>query len=305
MTALDALKDATRFLQKYGVEDAAREAETIVVHCLGTDRAAFFRDNPDITKDVIKKIYAFLKRRAKREPLQYILGFIDFLGLKIKVGKGVLIPRPETEFLAEEAIKTVKREVLGIMCKSKISEQIPNSSLVTHHSSLNIIDLCTGSGCLALALAKAFPDAQVYGTDISGAAIKYAKRNAEVNDIKNVTFLKGSLFEPLKKSFTFDLIISNPPYIKKDDVKTLQPEIKDWEPIEALDGGEDGLDYYRLIIPRAKNYLKDSRYLMLELGLSQADAIREIAEDAGFKDTSFIKDYAGIERITVAKNTLQ
>jgi len=308
MKALDKLKDAAEFLKRYGIQDAAREAETILVHCLGTDRTTFFRDNPDIPKNVIEKIDAFLDRRSKREPLQYILGYVDFLGIRIRVGKGVLIPRPETELLAEEAIKAVKREALGVMCKPKTSEQISNSSLITHHSSLFILDLCTGSGCLALALAKEFPDAQVYGTDISEVAIEYSQENAEINGIKNVTFLKGSLFEPLREVFTvhhslltFDLIVSNPPYIKKDDIKTLQPEIRDWEPIVALDGGEDGLNYYRAIIPESRNHLKDKGCLILELGISQADAVREVAEHAGFRDISFRKDYAGIERMIIAK----
>jgi release factor glutamine methyltransferase len=308
MKALDKLKEATRFLEESGIEDADREAETIIVHCLETDRTALLRDNPLITKNVIGKIDESLKRRSKREPLQYIVGYVDFLGMKIKVGKGVLIPRPETELLVEEAIKTVKREALGVMCKPKTAEQISNSSLITHHSPLFILDLCTGSGCLALALAKEFPDAKVYGTDISEVAIEYAEKNAEINGVKNVTFLKGSLFEPLGELFTiyhslltFDLIISNPPYIKKGDIKTLQPEIQDWEPVEALDGGEDGLHYYRLIIPGSRNYLKDGGCIILELGISEADEVREVAEHAGFKDFSFRKDYAGIERIIIAK----
>jgi release factor glutamine methyltransferase len=312
MKALDKLKEATRFLEESGIEDADREAETIIVHCLETDRTALLRDNPLITKNVIGKIDESLKRRSKREPLQYIVGYVDFLGMKIKVGKGVLIPRPETELLVEEAIKTVKREALGVMCKPKTAEQISNSSLITHHSPLFILDLCTGSGCLALALAKEFPDAKVYGTDISEVAIGYAEKNAEINGIKNVTFLKGSLFEPLRELFTlyhllstFDLIVSNPPYIKKADIRTLQPEIKNWEPVEALNGGEDGLHYYRAIIPESRNYLKDGGCIMLELGINEGDAVRELAKHAGFKDISFRKDYAGIERIIIAKIILQ
>jgi release factor glutamine methyltransferase len=302
MKALEKLKEATRFLEESGLEDAVREAEIILIHCLGTDRTAFFRDNPEIPKHVTEKINECLKRRSKREPLQYILGSLDYLGIKIKVGKGVLIPRPETELLAEEALKTVTSYELQVTSKDK------NSSLVTRRQSLSILDLCTGSGCLALALAKEFPHADVYGTDISEVAIRYAKENAEINGIKNVIFLKGSLFEPLRELFTihsslftFDLIISNPPYIKTNDIKTLQPEIKDWEPIVALDGGEDGLDYYRLIILEAKNYLIKNGYLMLELGMSQAAEVRRIAENAGFTDISFKKDYAGIERIMIAK----
>jgi len=169
---------------------------------------------------------------------------------------------------------------------------------------LRILDLCTGSGCIALALAKAFPDAEIYGIDTSGAAIHYAEENAKNNGIQNVTFLKGSLFEPLTKKLTsrishlaFDLIISNPPYIKKGDIITLQPEVRDWEPDDALNGGEDGLEYYREIMSEAKNYLKRDGLLMSEIGIDQAEAVKEIARGAGFENISLKKDYAGIDRI--------
>ncbi|MDH5768828.1 MAG: peptide chain release factor N(5)-glutamine methyltransferase, partial [Nitrospirota bacterium] len=156
--------------------------------------------------------------------------------------------------------------------------------------------------------ARAFPDAYVYGTDTSEIAINYAKENAKINGITNVTFLKGNLFEPIAQLIThhpslitFNLIISNPPYIRRDEIKNLRPEIKDWEPVEALDGGEDGLGYYRIIIPEAKNYLKEGGYLMFELGIGQADSVRKMVEDPGFTDILLIKDYAGIERILRAK----
>jgi release factor glutamine methyltransferase len=321
MKALNKLKVATKFLEESGIQDAAKEAETILVHCLGTDRTTFFRDNPIISESVLEKIDAFLDRRSKREPLQYILGYVDFLGIRIRVGKGVLIPRPETELLAEIAIRTIRSQQSNQPSLISNPPSPPHPPLTRggqrggnednggiSDSSLFVLDLCTGSGCLALALAKEFPHAQVYGTDISEVAIEYAQKNAEINGIKNVTFLKGSLFEPLRELFTvhhsvltFDLIISNPPYIKKNDIATLQPEVKDWEPVEALDGGEDGLNYYRAIIPESKNYLKDRGCLILELGISQADEVREVAEHAGFQDISFRKDYAGIERIMVAK----
>ena len=276
MNALDKLRKSKEFLEKFSIKDATRNAELIIAHCLGIDRASLYRDNPIITEDLISKADEFLRRRAKKEPLQYILGFTEFYGLRIKVGSGVLIPRPETELLVEEAIK-----------------------LFTVHCSLfTVLDLCTGSGCLALALAKEFPEAKVYGADTSEVAIRYAKENVELNHINNVTFLKGNLFEPLK-TLVFDLIVSNPPYISKDDIKNLQLEVRDWEPVEALDGGIDGLDYYRMIISGARGYLKGNGYLILELGAGQSDAVRKMAEDEGFKNISLVKDYAGIERIFI------
>jgi len=301
MRAFDKLKEAIKLLEGSGIEDASREAEIILAHCLGMDRTVLFRDNPVINEDELKKVNEFLKRRSRREPLQYILGYVDFYGLKIKVGKGVLIPRPETELLVEEALKVIRSQRINSSSPphpplTKGGQEggkggtggITNSSLVTRHSSLSVLDLCTGSGCLAIALARKFPDAQVYGTDISEVAIRYAKENAKPNCINNVTFLKGNLFEPIAQLVTFNLIVSNPPYIKRDDIKNLQPEIKEWEPVEALDGGEDGLDYYRAVIPKAKDYLKDGGNLMLELGISQADAVRKFAEQAGFVNISLI-----------------
>jgi release factor glutamine methyltransferase len=291
------LKEATEFIKQYGIEDANRNAEIIVSRCLGTDRTVLYRDNPEIHEGQLEKIDKFLKRRSKREPLQYILGYVDFYGLKIKVGKGVLIPRPETELLAEEAIKIVRQ---------KLNPPLPPFSK-GGSGGISILDLCTGSGCLALALAKEFPDAKVYGTDTSENAIRYAKENAELNCINNVTFLEGNLFDPIEElvtrhpsPVTFDLIVSNPPYIRRDDIRNLQLEIKGWEPVEALDGGEDGLDYYRTIIPEANGYLKEGGYLILEIGADQSRGVRRIAEGAGFVNICLIKDYAGIERIFVA-----
>lgn len=270
-------------LEKNGVNDADREAEIIVSHALGTNRVSLYSDSPDIPEECILQIDQFVRRRISREPLQYILGYTEFYGIKIMLGAGVLIPRPETELLVEAAIKII-------------------SKFEGRSSKFKIIDLCTGSGCIALALARRFTDTKVYGTDISEAALGYAGKNARINSITNVTFLNGSLFDPLRKHLRFDLIISNPPYIRRQDIKDLQPEIKDWEPVEALDGGEDGLDYYRAIIPEAGNYLKKHGCLMFELGIHHAKAVRKIAEDEGFRNISLIKDYAGIDRILIAKN---
>jgi len=292
MKALDLLRTTKECLEQSSIEDAVREAETIIAHCLTTDRTTLYRDNPQIPRDLAMKIDSIVERRTKREPLQYILGHVDFLGLKIKVGRGVLIPRPETEILAEEAIKTVKRKLLGVR------KTFPHTSRFTP---LRFLDLCAGSGCLALSLAREFRDVQVYGTDTSATAIQYAQENAASNGIKNIIFMKGSLFEPVKE-LTFDLIVSNPPYIKSNDIKDLQPEIKDWEPQDALNGGKDGLDYYRFIISSASNYLNKEGYLMLEIGINQADAVKCMAEDAVLKDIILIKDYSGIDRILIAKN---
>ncbi len=286
MTAIDKLKEVSAFLKSKGIEDAAKESEIILTHCLDIDKTVLYRDNPVLSEDNIKSIDKILGRRAQREPLQYILGNVEFYGLKIKVGQGVLIPRPETELLAEEVIRL----------------------FTVHCSPFTVLDLCTGSGCLALAIAKHFPDAEVYGSDISKDAIRYAKENAGLNGIRNAVFLKGSLFEPLKQimfsgvqSFKFDVIVSNPPYIRSGDMPNLQPEINKWEPRNALNGGEDGLSYYRKILSEARGYLMISGVIFLEIGEGQAEEVSVIAMQNGFCNISVIKDYAGIERIVSAR----
>jgi release factor glutamine methyltransferase len=283
--ALEKVRIAGEVLREAGIEHPLRDAELIVAHCLRVSRTNLFRDDPEIGANDLAEIEKSVGRRAGREPLQYILGYTEFLGLIVRVGPGVLIPRPETELLAEEAIRTVR-------------------AFKTGHAKLKILDLCTGSGCIALSLAREFHDAEVYGTDTSEAAIRYSEENARRNNLRNALFLHGSLFEPVRRitpsrmsEILYDLVISNPPYIRTGDMKNLQPEIGDWEPKDALDGGEDGLDYYRTIIPQAKEYLKREGALMFEIGIDQAERVKEIAKDSGYQHTAVRKDYAGIDRI--------
>ncbi len=275
MRLLDTIQSSSDYLEKSGVVDPLVDAELMALHAAGMDRLSAYMDNPEIDRKLISKINRLVKRRADGEPLQYILGHVDFLGLQLRVGKGVLIPRPETELLVEETIKRVKGQ----------------------GSRVKILDLCTGSGCIALALAKEFPAAEVYATDVSAKAVKYAKGNADSNGIKNITFLKGPLFEPLERGMRFEVITTNPPYIKTTDIAGLQREVREWEPIMALNGGEDGLDFYRQILSKAAGYLKDNGCIVLELGFGQSEAVAEIAGNSGFKNISVKKDFAGIDRI--------
>jgi release factor glutamine methyltransferase len=289
MKALEKLNEVSKTLAPRGIEAAEKEAELLIRYGLNISPVDLYRDNPELNDKQILAIEEIVNRRSRREPLQYILGYTDFLGLKILVGHGVLIPRPETELMAEYAIKEITNYKL----------QITN-----RNSSLSILDLCTGSGCLALALAKEFPDAKFYGTDISRAAINYARKNGDINKIKNVSFFEGHLFEPVSSGTSeqlFDFIISNSPYIKTNDIKDLQPEIREWEPINALDGGQDGLDYYRRIIPAAQKFLKDNGILMLELGAGCANDVAGMCERTGYTQIETEKDLAGIERIITAR----
>lgn len=307
MRAIDGLREVSAALKGYGIEDSHKEAEIIFTQCMEIEKVALYRDNPPLSLSQTEEIKKILERRGKREPLQYIIGNVDFYGLKIKVGPGVLIPRPETELIVEEAIKAVASHELRVISKNKRqdselrtpnSEQ--NSSLVTRHSSLRILDLCTGSGCLALALAREFPEAEVFGVDVSEKALEYALMNAGINDIRNITLMKGDLYDPVKGR-KFDIIVSNPPYIRKEDICTLQPEIRGWEPLDALDGGEDGLHFYRNIFSAARDYLCSGGIILIEVGRGEADDAAGIAEDCGLRCLSVIRDYSGIKRVLIFK----
>lgn len=277
MKALDCLKEISRILASFGIESPYKEAEIILAECAEMERTRIYRDNPALPAWTIDKIREFLKRRGRREPLQYIIGHAEFCGMTINVGPGVLIPRPETELLVEEAVKTAGNQ------RSEVSGQ------------MNILDLCTGSGCIALAIAKQLPESSVYGTDISERALKYAEENARLNDIRNVTFLQGSLFEPVQ-GMRFDLIVSNPPYIKNSALIYLQPEIKEWEPAEALAGGEDGMKFYRKILQASAGHLTGTGSIIMEAGFCGAEDIINAADASGFDIISMIKDYNGIDR---------
>lgn len=278
INAIDSLREVSSILKGYGIEYPHKEAEAILT-ILGIDRVALYRDNPALSAVQMDELKSVIQRRQRREPLQYIIGHADFYGMKMNVGPGVLIPRPETELIVEEVIKAVKR----------------HSSRVTHYG-LRILDLCTGSGCLALAIAKHFENSDVVGTDFSEKTLEYAGENARINGIRNVTFMQGNLYEPLRGK-RFDIIVSNPPYIKREDINNLPAEIKSWEPVEAIDGGEDGLHFYRRIISQSPDYLFSGGSLILELGQGEAEDVMRMAENYGLKCVSLIRDYAGIERV--------
>jgi release factor glutamine methyltransferase len=305
MKALDKLREISKALTLLGIEYAEKEAELLIIQGLGISTVDLYRDNHELNAEQTAIINNMAARRSKREPLQYITGHTEFSGLKIMVGQGVLIPRPETELMAEYAVKQIRaRNTEHRIQSPEHPEKLRNWSGRTQKSErgqrMTILDLCTGSGCLALALAKEFPDTRICGIDISATAIGYAKENSRINNIRNVDFIMGDIFGPLRVNMLFDFIVSNPPYIKTDDIRGLQPEISEWEPYSALDGGGDGLAYYRIIIGAASGHLKVNGTIMLELGTGCADAAVEMCRQAGYVNVEIFKDYAGIERIIQA-----
>lgn len=258
-----------------------REAQEIICHVLKIDKIQLYTENPEITSEQAHTIKSLIERRLKKEPLQYIIGECYFYNIKIKVGRGVLIPRPETEILVEQVLE-----------RQKLISNTGN----------RILDLCTGSGCIALAIGKNVPEFQIFGIDKSEKAVKYATENKALNNIKNVIFLVGDMFNPFKEKI-FACITANPPYVKTDEISKLQPEIKNYEPLEALNGGEDGLNFYRKIIENAGKYLLNSGLIFLEIGQGQAKAVQNIALMSGFNVIEVVKDIAGIDRVMILKNS--
>lgn len=266
-------------LQESGIDSCESDADWILCHVLKTNRTSLK------TINIIKRgqYYAakkILNQRAQRTPLQYILGNTDFFGYTIKVNKNVLIPRFETEVLADLAVKKAQE-------------------LANQGRQPKILDLCTGSGCIAVVLADKVKSANITASDISKAALNVAAEN--FRPYQNITLVESDLFENISEQF--DIIVTNPPYIKTGELVGLSAEVKQ-EPLKALDGGEDGLKIIRRIVDSAHKYLVSGGYLMMEAGLGQPQLIKEIIENQYsdiYKDIEIIKDLDGIERIIIFK----
>ncbi|WP_298432335.1 peptide chain release factor N(5)-glutamine methyltransferase [Geobacter sp.] len=264
--------DWTReYLAEKGVENARLETEWLLGAALGLDRVGLYVnfDKP-LNQHELAAIRGLVARRARREPLQYILGSQEFFGLDFEVSPAVLIPRHDTEVLVEEALR-----------------RTPNAG--------SILDIGVGSGCIAVALAKNLPDARVWGVEQSPEAMALARQNVARHGVR-VTLFEGSLFEPFGDQ-RFDLIVSNPPYIPTTDLEALQPEVREYEPRAALDGGADGLDFYRAIVPVAPEHLNPGGWLLVELGIGQAEAVLGMFDRAGFGDCFAAQDPSGIDRV--------
>lgn len=270
-TTLKILNWTKEYLAGKGIENARLEAEWLLCHALTLDRVGLYLnfDKP-LLESELAVFRGLVSRRAKREPLQHILGSQEFMELEFLVSPAALIPRYDTELLVKEALKAV-----------------PDAA--------KVLDIGTGSGCVAIALAKNLADAIVVSVDISAPALELAGRNAALNGVC-VDFREGSLFEPVKGE-RFDLIVSNPPYIPAADIETLQPEVRDFEPRSALDGGIDGLDFYRHIIRIAPLHLTSGGWLLLEVGIGQATDVAQLLAENGFSDIYSAKDSGSIDRV--------
>jgi release factor glutamine methyltransferase len=259
------------------------EAELLFTQVLGCDLFTLqVNRKARLPFDDARFIAQVFRRRIQGEPLQYILNRADFMGLSFAVAPQVFIPRPETEILVETVMKCIQGE----------------DTLPLHR---RILDVGTGSGCIAISLAKYLSCVTVDALDISPEALAVAQRNAVDNNV-NVNFLQSDLWELLEaKTPIYDCIVSNPPYIPTGDIAGLQQEVL-WEPRIALDGGEDGLDFYRKLASEAPSYLKKGGFLVMEIGYNQAASVEKILQESGhFKVGPVVKDYQTIERIIVGR----
>ncbi|NLJ41589.1 MAG: peptide chain release factor N(5)-glutamine methyltransferase [Clostridiales bacterium] len=280
---MKAINKARALLDNEGVRSSRLEAEMLMTHILGCLRHHLYINRDRLlTAKESQKYFSLVKKRLKGAPIHYIIGYREFMGLNFCVNEDVLIPRPDTEVLVEYIIDYAR-------------DREPYS--------FRILDIGTGSGAIAISLAKYIDSSQVIATDIEASALLVAKKNAAIHGVDSkVRFVQGDLFSALEGVGTqFDIIVSNPPYIPKDEMKELEPQVKDYEPIKALDGGEDGLDFYRRLAEGAPDFLLPGGLWAVEVGYNQAQQVAEILETAGcYGDIGFIKDLAGYNRVVVA-----
>ncbi len=282
MTVLEVIQRSTEFLNRKGVDSPRLQTELLLAHVLKTPRMQLYLNfERTLRSEEEEAVRELIKRRGQREPLQHIVGTVSFCGFEIKVNRDVLIPRPETELLAEEGWKFLQ----------SLSE--PGVVPIA-------MDFGTGSGCIAIALAAKCLAANVFALEKSPEALRLARENAAANQVsQRIQFLPGDSLAALPGASRFDLIISNPPYIASPEIATLQPEVRDFEPHRALDGGPDGLDYYRRLAQECAPYLAPHGTLMLEFGDGQAGAIRQIFESKNWIVEAIHEDYTQRARILI------
>lgn len=274
---LEIFQKSVEYLEKYGVPNPKLDTEYIFSEVLSVNRTILNMSMArEITEENKNKIKEMLIARGKnRKPLQYILGEWEFYGYPFKTDERALIPRADTEILVEQ-------------CKILMYDKL----------SCDILDIGTGSGAISISLAKELPNSKILGLDISDKAIELANENKILNQVENVEFIISDLFQNIQGK-KFDLIVSNPPYISLKEYKTLMPEVKNYEPQNALTDLNDGLYFYEEITKQASEYLKENAYLAFEIGYNQANNIKEIFNKYNFNLISLIKDYGGNDRVAI------
>ena len=270
MTYKQAEQQGEQLLQAAGIADAKIDAWLLLEMVAKIDRSFYFmHTNDEVDPEVLTEYKRVVEKRAEHVPLQYITGEQEFMGMAFKVNSNVLIPRQDTETLVEEALKVIGPQ-------------------------MDVLDLCTGSGCILLSILKNAPTVRGTGSDVSKQALLVAKENAKLHNLE-AEWVRSNLFDNV--SGQFDVIVSNPPYIAQAEILTLMPEVGQFEPVQALDGGVDGLDFYRKIVEQAPQYLKENGYLFFEIGWDQGTQVQQLMQEAGFARVTVIKDLAGNDRV--------
>ncbi|RJO67835.1 MAG: peptide chain release factor N(5)-glutamine methyltransferase [Myxococcales bacterium] len=284
-TPLSLVKLTQSYFTGKGLASPRVDAEILLAHVLGCKRLdLYLRHDEPLLDEQVARFREFVRRRAAGEPVQHLTGEQEFYALTLQVGKGALIPRPETEILVETIFKTVAPEGDGRPWR--------------------VCELGTGTGAIAIALAKGWPKATVQAVDLSFDALETAKGNVAYHSLaERVKLLQGDLFEPVHDlGEAFDLVVSNPPYVSASELPDLDPEVRDYEPRLALDGGTDGLDVIRAIARQAPSYLKVGGWLFLEIGGSQGEAVQQLLQRAGvYEEVRILQDLAGRPRVAGAR----
>lgn len=272
------LVEGKRLLKDAHIETWALDAEVLLSHILSFSRVQLFTNSKDkLLEEQEIKFKEFIYKRLQGTPIQYLTNEQEFMSLPFYVNESVLIPRQDTEILVETALNLINKE-----------------------KETQILDLCTGSGCIGISMAYYAPYSNIIGIDISDSALKVAEYNAKINGVNDrISFVKSNLFNEVPNSLKgkLDMIISNPPYIPTKDIKMLMKEVREHEPSIALDGGQDGLDFYKLIIKDGKEYLKSGAILIFEIGYNQGKIVSQVLKSSGFKEVEIKKDLAGLDRV--------
>lgn len=272
MTLRECLLYGKNYLHSHNIADSDIDAWLLLEYTAKIDRNYYFMHQFEEISNILADEYKILLvRRSEHVPLQYLTNEQEFMGFKFKVNENVLIPRQDTEILVEEAVNRLK-------------------------PSMRVLDMCTGSGCIAVSLKKLVRDIEVTAADISSKALAVAIENAELNSA-DIEFIQSDLFENVRGKF--DIIVSNPPYIPSETVDVLMEEVREHEPRLALDGMSDGLYFYRLIVRESTRFLEDNGFLMLEIGHDQRETVINIMKEAEFKAVTGIKDLAGLDRVVI------
>lgn len=278
----ELVKQGHSKLFKAGINDADLDAWILFEKICGLSKTEYFEKMlNEVPEENISDYFKAIEKRITHYPLQYIIGEWDFMGLTFMVNENVLIPRQDTEVLVEKAIKIVEEE------------------FDIHGNTMPILDMCTGSGCIGITMAKRFTNAEVTCVDISADALDVAKKNAELNEVTNVSFVESDIFSNVTGKY--DMIIANPPYISSDEVDKLMPEVREYEPRIALDGDKDGLKFYRMIIERSKEFLNYEGYILFEIGYDQREEVKELLRQKGYVDIEALKDLSGNDRVVIGR----